>query len=60
MPPAQRKMVEKMMRPQMEMMQQSLGGGKMEIVTTVKQVKVNSGLSDDLFDRSKLRQFRLK
>jgi len=48
------------MRPQMEMMQQSLGGGKMEIVTTVKQVKVNSGLSDDLFDRSKLRQFRLK
>ncbi|MBA7494494.1 hypothetical protein ES702_05070 [subsurface metagenome] len=56
MPPAQRKMVEKMMKPQMEMMQQALGGGGMEIVTTVKQVKVNSGLSDDLFDGSKLKR----
>jgi len=54
-PPEMRKMMEGMMKPQMEMMQQAFGGGGMEIVTTIKQVKVNSGLSDDLFDGSKLK-----
>jgi len=56
MPPGQRQMFEKMMKPQIEMMQQALGGAGMEIVTTVKQVKVNTGLSDDLFDGSKLKR----
>ncbi len=54
-PPEMRKMIEKMMGPRMEMMQKMLAGGGIEIVTTVKQVKVNTGLSDTLFDGSKLR-----
>ncbi|MHC2994869.1 MAG: hypothetical protein IBV53_05145 [Candidatus Atribacteria bacterium] len=55
MPPAQRKMIEKMMKPQIEMMQKMLADGVIEIVTVVKDVKVNTGLSDDLFDGSKLK-----
>lgn len=54
MPPAERKMAEKMMKPQMEMMQKALGGGGE--VTEVKKVTINTGLSDDLFDGSKLKQ----
>ncbi|MDO9576020.1 MAG: hypothetical protein Q7J55_05790 [bacterium] len=54
MPPEQRKMAEKMMKPQMEMMQKALGGGGE--VTEVKKVTINTGLSDDLFDGSKLKQ----
>jgi len=46
-----------MMKPQMEMMQKALGGGgEITEVTEVKDVKVNTGLSDDLFDGSKLKQ----
>jgi len=55
MPPEMRKMMEAMMKPQIEMMQKAPSGGGMEIVTTVKQVKIDTGLSDDLFDGSKLR-----
>lgn len=54
MPPEQRKMAEKMMKPQMEMMQKALGGGGE--VTEVKKVTINTGLSDNLFDGSKLKQ----
>ncbi len=56
MPPAERQMLERMMKPQIEMMQKMLAGGVIEIVTEVKDVKVNTGLSDDLFDGSKLKQ----
>ena len=52
MPPAEREMAEKMMKPQMEMMEKMLGGGG--DVTNVKSVTINTGLSDDLFDGSKL------
>lgn len=55
MPPEQRAMAEKMMKPQMEMMQKMLAGGGMETVIEVKDAKVNTGLSDALFDGSKLR-----
>ena len=75
----ERAMMEKIMRPQIEMVLKALGipqkrtestlipqiiemilkalhKGEIEIViTTVKQVKVNTGLSDDLFDGSKLK-----
>ncbi|MCD5402110.1 hypothetical protein LR013_05970 [candidate division NPL-UPA2 bacterium] len=44
------------MKPQMEMVQKMLAGGEIEIVTVVKDVKVNTGLSDELFDGSKLRR----
>ena len=54
-PPEMRKMIEAMMKPQMEMMQKMLAAGGIEIVTVVKDVKVNTGLSDELFDGSKLR-----
>ncbi len=52
MPPEERKMAEQMMKPQMEMMEKMLGGGG--DVTNVKSVTINTGLSDDLFDGSKL------
>jgi outer membrane lipoprotein-sorting protein len=55
MPPAERKMIEKMMKPQIEMMERALAGAGIEIVTVVKDVKINTGLSDVLFDGSKLR-----
>ena len=47
-------MAEKMMKPQMEMMQKALGGGGE--TTEVKKVTINTGLSDNLFDGSKLKQ----
>jgi outer membrane lipoprotein-sorting protein len=53
MSPEERKMAEKMMKPQMEMMQKALGGDGE--VTEVKKVTINTGLSDDLFDGSKLK-----
>jgi outer membrane lipoprotein-sorting protein len=53
MSPEERKMVEKMMKPQMEQMEKMLGGGGE--VTEVKKVTINTGLSDDLFDGSKLK-----
>ena len=55
MSPEERAMMEKIMGPQIEMMQKMLAGGGIEIVTVVKDVKVNTGLSDDLFDGSKLK-----
>jgi len=56
MSPEERAMMEKMMGPQIEMMQKMLAGGGIETVTVVKDVKVNTGLSDDLFDGSKLKR----
>ena len=55
MSPEERAMMEKIMGPQIEMMQKMLASGGIEIVTVVKDVKVNTGLSDDLFDGSKLK-----
>lgn len=55
MSPEERAMMEKIMGPQIEMMQKMLASGVIEIVTEVKDVKVNTGLSDDLFDGSKLK-----
>ena len=55
MSPEERAMMEKIMGPQIEMMLKMLAGGGIEIVTVVKDVKVNTGLSDDLFDGSKLK-----
>ncbi len=45
-------MEEVMMKSQIEMMQKMLAGGEIEIVTVVKDVKVNIGLSDELFNSS--------
>jgi len=56
MPPEQRKMAEKFMKPQIEKMQKALRSGEITEVTEVKDVKVNTGLSDNLFDGSKLKQ----
>ncbi|MEW5692486.1 MAG: hypothetical protein AB1765_04245 [Candidatus Hydrogenedentota bacterium] len=53
MPQEQRKMAEKMMKPQMEMMEKMISGGGE--VTEVKKVTINTGLTDDLFDGSKLK-----
>lgn len=55
MPPGQRAMAEQMMKPQIEMMQKMLAGGGIETVTEVKDVKINTDLSDALFDGNKLR-----
>jgi len=56
MSPEERKMMEKMMKPQMEMMEtmEKMLSGDGE-VTEVKKVTINTGLSDDLFDGSKLK-----
>ncbi len=54
MSPKERKMAEKMMKLQIEMMEKVLSGGGGE-VTEVKSVTINTGLSDDLFDGSKLK-----
>ncbi len=52
MPPAQREMLEGIIKPQMETMKKLLGE---EEVTIVKKVEINTGLSDSLFDGSKLK-----
>lgn len=51
-PPAQKAMMEQMIKPQMEAMKKLLGE---EEVTLVKKVEINTGLSDDLFDGAKLK-----
>ncbi len=56
MSPEQRKLTEAFMKPRIEMMEKMLAGSGMETVTEVKEVKINTGLSDDLFDGSKLKQ----
>ena len=43
------------MKPPIEMMQKMRAGSGMETVTEVKKVEINTGLSDDLFDGSKLK-----
>jgi hypothetical protein len=43
MPEAQRKMMEKMMGPKIEMMKQMASGGAMEVVTDTTDIKVNTG-----------------
>ena len=55
MPPAQREIAERMMMPQMEMMQKSLGKDGLVTEIRTKKVEVNTGLSSDLFDGSKLK-----
>ena len=55
-----RKMLEEIMEPQqiemmLEMTPKILAGGEIGVVSTVKDVKINTGLPDDLFDGSKLK-----
>lgn len=47
---------QEIVKPQIEMMEKMLAGSGMETVTEIKEVKINTGLSDDLFDGSKLEQ----
>lgn len=47
---------QEIMKPQIEMMENMLAGSGMKTVTEVKEVKIDTGLSDDLFDGSKLKQ----
>lgn len=47
---------QEIMKPRIEMMEKMFAGSGMETVTEVKDVKINTGLSDDLFDGSKLKQ----
>lgn len=55
MPESEQKMMKQHMEPQMKKMQENmLFSGQMEQVEKVKEVKTNSGLSDDLFDGSNL------
>jgi hypothetical protein len=49
MPEQQRKMMEGMLKPQIERLQKMLAGDKIEFVITVEEVKVNTGLSEDMF-----------
>jgi len=44
MPPDQRASVEKMMGPQLEMIRKMVDGGVMEVETTVRAVRINTGL----------------
>ncbi len=46
MPPQQRQMVEQMMSEQLAQYREILTGGQMEIVQRIKEVKVNTGLTD--------------
>ncbi|MEA3485558.1 MAG: hypothetical protein U9R03_02500 [Candidatus Aerophobetes bacterium] len=55
MPPEGRKMAERLMKPQMERIQKMLSNDETGKVTEVKEVKINTGLSDDFFDGSKLK-----
>lgn len=55
MSPGERAMAERMMKPQMEMMKKMLAGRGTETITVVKDVKINAGLSDTLFDGRKLK-----
>jgi hypothetical protein len=50
MPDQQRKMMENMLRPQIEQLEKMLAGDKFEMVIEVQEVQVNTGLSDDLFN----------
>ena len=45
MPPDQRQMMESMMGPQIEMMRKMGDGGVMEFETTVREIRVNQGIS---------------
>jgi outer membrane lipoprotein-sorting protein len=56
MPPDERKMFEAMIKPKMEQIEKLLAGSRIEVAVVVKDVKVNSGLSDELFDGSKLKR----
>lgn len=56
MSPEQRKMAERFMKPKIEKLQKALRSGEITEVTEVEDVKVNTGLSDDLFDGNKLKQ----
>lgn len=50
MPQQQRKMMERVMGSSMRQLEKMLEGEKFEIVIEVKEVKVNTGLTDDLFN----------
>ena len=51
MPAAQRRMMEGMMKQQLERLREVLAGGSMTMVMEVEDVQVNTGLSDDLFEQ---------
>jgi len=50
MPAQQRSMMENMLGPQLRQLENMLAGEKFEIVIQVEEVKVNTGLTDDLFN----------
>ncbi len=50
MPQQQRKMMENMMGPQLRQLEKMLQGEMFEIVIETQEVKVNTGLTDDLFN----------
>jgi hypothetical protein len=50
MPAQQRRMMENMLGPQLRQLENMLAGEKFEIAIQVEEVKVNTGLSDDLFN----------
>jgi hypothetical protein len=50
MPEQQRKMMEGMLRPQIERLEKMLEGDTIQFVIEVEDVKVNTGLPDDLFE----------
>ncbi|HMA77006.1 MAG TPA: hypothetical protein VKO43_06850 [Candidatus Krumholzibacteriaceae bacterium] len=54
MSPAKRKMLEKYMKPEMQKAQSMMMNGGMSKEIKVQNVKINQGISDDLFDGSSL------
>lgn len=50
MPEQQRRMMENMLRPQIEQLQKVLEGDSFVIEVTVDEIRVNTGLTDELFD----------
>jgi len=50
MPAQQRSMMENMLGPQLRQLENMLAGEKFEIVIQVEEVKVNTGLTDELFN----------
>jgi hypothetical protein len=50
MPEQQRKMMERMLRPQLEQLEKMLAGDRLEFVIEVEEVLVNMGLAENLFE----------
>ncbi|MDI6839848.1 MAG: hypothetical protein QMD71_03165 [bacterium] len=55
LPEEQREMVEKMLQPQREALKSMVERGEFETVIKTRDAKINTGLSDELFDGSKLK-----